>query len=83
MVGEINMTEHEKKILKQLKRKLKDFALGWESSLDFSLGYITALQQNKLITSKFATELKENFVNYKFDDNIDKIEKKYGRLLGA
>ena len=74
-------TKKEQTVILRLKRKLSSLGLGWESSLDFSWGYITALSLAGLISKKFANEMLDNFANEKFDDDMDKINTKYGRLL--
>jgi len=72
----------EQWFINTLKRITNQHAVGYESNLDFTNGMIRGWLVAKLITRKFANELRDNFTSNCFPEEIDRLKEKYGRFLG-
>ena len=67
--------------IRTIKRLSNKYALGYESNLDFCFGIISGWLAAGLINKKFYNELLDNFANYNFDNDYEKISFKYKRIL--
>ena len=75
------MTKKQQLFIKYLIKKTKHGIFGYEETLSYCHGMIDGWLEFHLISKEFAKELLDHFANECYDEEEDRIDKKYGRLI--